>query len=257
MPEPRVAIILYTVREPAQTDWRDALKRVRDCGFQCVQWSGMPALPADEIRQGLMDANLLAIAAHCPIEPWLESFDEQLEFWQALTVPDVAPGGMAEDCRDSREAFLAEAERLDTLGGTLRDRGMRLSYHNHAWEFDWFPGDDQTKFDLLYQCTREENLKVELDVAWAQSAGEDPAALLRRYSGRCPLVHAKDFVWNRAGDAPMFVPLGEGIVEWDDVFAAARDAGTEWVIYEQDTHKGDLWENVRASYRFLERAGLG
>ena len=257
MAQPRIAIILYTVREPAQIDWRDTLKRIRDCGFECVQWSGMPDLPADEIRQGLHDADLTAIAAHCPVEPWEQAFTDQLRFWNTLNVADVAPGGMMDDCRVSRDAFLAGADRLNTLGAKLIEHHMRLSYHNHDWEFEWFPGDDRTKFDLLYHRTEAKNLHIELDIAWAQSAGEDPATLLRRYPQRCPLVHAKDFVWNAAGDAPVFVPLGRGIVDWDEVFSAAKDSGTEWMIYEQDTHRGDLWDNVRTSYRFLERAGLG
>lgn len=256
MPSPRIAIILYTVREAAQHDWRDTLKRVRDCGFQHVQWSGMPALPADEIRDALAAADLTAVAAHCPVEPWENDFDAQLAYWTALGLRDVAPGGMMDDCRDTREAFLAGAARLNTLGAKLLDQHVRLSYHNHAWEFEAFPGDDRTKFDLLYGSTDVEHLNVELDVAWAQSAGEDPARLLRQYARRCLLVHVKDFVWNAAGDAPTFVPLGRGIVDLEEVFAAAEDSGVEWLIYEQDDHTGDLWDNVRTSYRFLERAGF-
>lgn len=255
MAKPRAAIILYTVRDAAKHDWRDALKRVRECGFQYVQWSGMPELPADDVRQGLSDAHLTLIAAHSPIEPWEQNFDAQLEFWRAVGVRDVAPGSMMDDCRDTREAFLRGAARLNALGSKLLDHDIRLSYHNHDWEFAWFDGDRQTKLDLLYAHTDVEHLNVELDVAWAQSAGEDPASLLRRYARRCPLIHVKDFVWNASGDAPAFVPLGRGIVDWEAVFMAAEGAGVEWLIYEQDEPTGDVWNDVRASYRFLERAG--
>ena len=252
-----IAINLYTVREPAQADWREALKRVRDCGFECVQWSGMPELPADEILDGLQQAGLRVVSAHCAVEPWEADFDAELDFYRALGITDLAVSTMMDDCRDTRVAFLVGAERLNVLGARMLSHHIRLSYHTHDWDFEWYAGDRQTRAALLLESVHVENLTMELDVAWAQVAGEDPATVLRRYPRRCPLVHVKDFVWNRAGDKPTFVPLGKGIVDWDEVLEASQAACTDWLIYEQDSHEKDVWDNVRASYRFLERAGLG
>jgi len=43
-------------------------------------------------------------------------------------------------------------------------------------------------------ATHPANLGAELDLAWAFVAGADPAACIRAYKGRCPVVHAKDVV---------------------------------------------------------------
>ena len=62
MKKPNIAIILYTVREPAKQDLVGTLKRLRDIGWEYVHWSGMPPVSADEARAALDEAGLRAVA---------------------------------------------------------------------------------------------------------------------------------------------------------------------------------------------------
>ena len=253
MSTPKIAIILYSVREPAQQDLAGTLRRVREAGFEHVQWSGMPPMDAEAVRGALETAGLKAIAAHCPVEPFEKDFDAQVAYWQHIGINDVAPGGMMGDCIDTLDDWRRGAARLNTLGARLRERGMRLSYHNHHWEFVRYDDDDRYRFDILYEETAPNNLYMELDVGWAHVGGVDPAEYIRTYRGRCPLLHIKDFDDNDIQDngMPMTVPVGAGNVDWPSVIAAAKEAGTEWLIYEQDWHKGDPIEDARISYDFL------
>ena len=52
------------------------------------------------------------------------------------------------------------------------------------------------------------------------------------------------------------MPLGQGQVPWKDIFAAGKEAGIEWYIYEQDNGKGELWDYVKTSYDFLSKQSL-
>jgi sugar phosphate isomerase/epimerase len=52
-------------------------------------------------------------------------------------------------------------------------------------------------------------------------------------------------------DRPIFTPLGKGVLDWDAIFPAAKEAGVEWYVYEQDSYEGDLWECVKTSREFL------
>ncbi len=246
-----IALQLYTVREPAAKDLIGTLKRARQIGFEYVQWSGMPDLRADQIRDALDAAGLTAVAAHVDVEAFERDYEASVEFWKTAGVSDVAPGGMMNDCKDSLEVWLRGAKRLDALGARLREDGMRLGYHNHSFEFGTFPGDARCKLDILYQETAPANLYAELDVAWVQVGGADPAAYLRKYAGRCPVIHVKDLAAEPRAGRPWFTPLGQGVLDWDDVFAACADAGVEWAVYEQDTHDGDPLDSVSASYDFL------
>ena len=94
-----MALQLYTLRDPAKKDLADTLKKAREMGWEYVQWSGMPNLPAEKIREALDTAGLKAIAAHVGIEPFEKDFDANVKFWKTVGVKDLAPGGMMNDCK--------------------------------------------------------------------------------------------------------------------------------------------------------------
>ena len=82
--------------------------------------------------------------------------------------------------------------------------------------------------------------------------GEDPAAYIRKYSGRAEMVHLKDFVGRKSENMYALIgideneeknthgkfefrPLGKGVQDFPAILRAATEAGTEWVIVEQDS----------------------
>jgi len=246
-----MALQLYTVREAAKKDLEGTLKKMADMGWKNVQWSGMPALPADKIRAALDKAGLKCIACHTSIESFEKDFDKEVAFWKTVGNKDVAPGGMMKDCTKDLEAWLKGCKRLDELGAKLRGAGMRLSFHNHGMEFEKFPTDPRTKHQILMDSTKPENLGAELDIAWAFAAGVDVPAYIRTLKGRIHVVHAKDVKVD--GKKHDLKPLGEGSVPWSDVFAAGKEAGIECYIYEQDNVKGEDFAPVKTSFDFLTK----
>jgi sugar phosphate isomerase/epimerase len=248
-----MALQLYTLRDPAQKDLAGTLKKVRDMGWEYVQWSGMPDLPAEKIRAALDTAGLKAVSAHIGVEPFEKDFDANVKFWKTVGVEAIGPGGMMNDCKNTLAEWLKGAHRLDVLGAKLRPAGFRLSYHNHAFEFEKFPGDNRCKLDILMESTKPANLDAELDLAWVYVGGADPAAYIRKYAGRCPMVHAKDVVKAKDGKPMQFKPLGQGELNWSEIFAAGDEAGIQWYIYEQDSGEGSPFDYVHASYEFLAK----
>ncbi len=248
-----IALQLYTLRDPAKKDLADTLKKARAMGWEYVQWSGMPELSAEQIRAALDTAGLKAIAAHTAIEPFESDFETHVKFWKTVGVTDLAPGGMMNDCKATLKDWLRGARRLDELGARLRSAGLRLSYHNHSFEFEKFPDNERRKIDILMESTKPENLDAELDLAWAYIGGVDPAAYIRKYKGRCPLVHAKDIVKAKNRKKQQFKPLGQGELNWQDIFAAGDQSGIEWYIYEQDSGEGSPFDFTRTSYEFLRK----
>ena len=247
-----IALQLYSLREAAARDLPGTLRRCRDAGFSYVQWSGMPHLPAAEIRTLLDDAGLKAIAGHAAVEDFECDFEKTVQFWKTVGAPDIAPGSMMDDCRDTLDAWRRGVARLDALGARLRETGMRLSYHNHDFELQRFPGDERPLLDILYATSCPDNVYAEFDTAWLALGGADPAGYIRRFPGRCPLLHVKDLAPARdEAGAPVFTPLGHGSLDWESIFDASEEAGVEWYIYEQDTCDGDPFEAARTSYEFL------
>lgn len=248
-----IALQLYTMRDPAKEDLAGTLKKCREIGFEYVQWSGMPDLPADMIRAELDAAGLKAIACHTSVEQFEKDFAGSVAFWKTVGVEYAGPGGMMGDCQKDLASWLKGCKRFDAVGAKMREAGLHLTYHNHAGEFEKFEGDDRCKLDILYEETKPENVLAELDLAWVRVGGTDPAAYIRKYKNRCLTVHAKDLTADSAKGKVQFTPLGKGSLDWNDIFAAGKEAGIQWYIYEQDDTGGDPFGCAKTSFEFLAK----
>lgn len=133
-----------------------------------------------------------------------------------------------------------------------KDNGMVMLYHNHDFEFKKVG--EEYALDYMYRVIPADLLQTELDTCWVNIGGEEPAAFVRKYTGRAPIVHLKDFYLSsrdNAGDTPFyeligsdqkaggedvfeFRPVGYGMQDFASILKASEDAGASWVIVEQD-----------------------
>jgi sugar phosphate isomerase/epimerase len=90
-----------------------------------------------------------------------------------------------------------------------------------------------------------------MDVCWVQYAKQDPLQYVKRYAGRLPLLHLKDF---RSSDQAQMdtVELGVGEVDLINVIKEASDAGVEWLIVEQDRCANPPLESVESSLKWVK-----
>lgn len=243
-----IALQAFTIRDDLDQDYFGTLTRVAQIGYQGVELGPPPAgTTVDQLKSFLAHHGLRFIATHIWIEQLDQDVSAELDYAEQMGAPYVALSSRF----DSRSAVLAAAERFDRIGEMCRRRGMQLLYHNYDWEFERFDGD--YALDVLLQATDPELLKLELDTYWAQRAGVDPAAYLRRLNGRCPLLHIKDM---EPGDEQYFAEIGEGVLDWAAILHAAEAAGTAWLVVEQDRGRRPALESIAISYRNLETMGV-
>jgi sugar phosphate isomerase/epimerase len=143
---------------------------------------------------------------------------------------------------DDVRRFAAE---LGGLAPMFADRGMRLGYHNHDFEFRPLGG--TTVWSVLLDELPPE-VEVELDVYWVSIAGRDPVTEIRNAADRVRLLHMKDRL---AGPDARDVPAGAGILDFPRIVAAGRSAGIEWYVAELDNPL-DPVADITAAARYLE-----
>lgn len=248
MARPGIALQLYTVRAEAQADFAGTLGRVAEIGYPAVQLAGYGGLPADALKRLLDELNLGVAGAHIGWERLEGALEEEVEYNAQLGNHDLICPILPPARRADESAVRAAAAALNAIGERCRRLGARLSYHNHAFEFERFG--DRTGMEILLDETDPALLLWEPDVYWIAYAGEEPAAWLHRYAGRCPLVHLKDMT---AGEQPTFAEVGEGIIDFQPIFAAT--AGAEWYVVEQDTCARPALESAALSLRHLRDWG--
>lgn len=140
----------------------------------------------------------------------------------------------------------AAVEVFNKSGEACKKAGVQFAYHNHTTEFNQVEG--HSPFDYVLAHTNKELVKMELDLAWATKANQDPVALFKQHPGRFPLWHAKDL--DKANKNP--AEVGSGIVDFARIFSNAKESGMKYFFVEQDGAPQPL-QNVTNSYNYLKK----
>lgn len=237
MRKDQISIQLYTIRDILAKNLDGGLAQVADAGYQAVEFAGFHGHTATEVRALLDKHGLRASSAHIPLTDFQDRLNGVIEDLLTIgagwgIVPWVAPADRSED------ALKSMASQFDGFASRLQESGLKFGYHNHEFEFELKSADGQTLFDQMLAITTPGLVSFELDAFWAAVGGADPAQLIRDNPDRIALVHLKD---GHAGSTERGkdVPFGEGSLPWDGILAAARDAGVEWYVTEQDNPNPD------------------
>jgi sugar phosphate isomerase/epimerase len=250
----RLGLQLYTVRSLMERDVAGTLEAVAAAGYSEVETAGLFDLSPTAFRALLDRHGLLSPAAHIAIDALREDADAAFDAAATLGQQWVVVPWLTEDER-TVEGFRRVAGELNGFGGLARDRGLRIAYHNHDFEFAELGG--ARGFDILMAETDPDLVDLELDLYWASYAGQDPVALFERYPGRFPLWHVKDMT-ERDGERTM-TSVGRGVIDFARIYRHADGAGLRHAFVEQD-NPADPLASIRASSEYLRRlpeAGLG
>ena len=131
-------------------------------------------------------------------------------------------------------------------GEACKKNGVQFAYHNHTTEFDMVEG--HRPFDYILSNTDKDQVKMELDLAWATKSGQDPVKLFAEHAGRFPLWHVKDLDSNSKEP----IEIGNGFINFKPIFANAGKSGLKYFFIEQDGAKKPL-ESVTISYQNLKK----
>jgi sugar phosphate isomerase/epimerase len=135
---------------------------------------------------------------------------------------------------------------FNKTGEACKKNGVQFAYHNHQTEFDEIEGN--RPFDYILNNTDKDHVKMELDLAWATKAKQNPVELFRLHPGRYPLWHVKDLDKVTMNPAE----VGSGVVDFKTVFENAKLSGMKYFFVEQDGAPQPL-QNVTNSYNYLNR----
>lgn len=242
-----ISVQLYTLREDTAKDFLGTLEKVAEIGYKGVEFAGYGDITASKMKDALGRLGLKASGSHVGVDLLTNKLDEIIEY--NLEIGNsfiICPWAKYE----SKEDYLNAAKFYNKAGEKCRQKGIQFCYHNHAFEFDTFDG--EYGLDILYKETDPELVQAEVDTYWVYHAGVNPVDYVKKYAGRCPLIHLKDM---EAGENKDFAEVGEGIINIAGIIAASKEAGAKWLVVEQDKCKRPALESVKISFENLKKMG--
>ena len=230
----RLAMQVYSVRDAAEADFTQCMKELKEMGYEGVELAGTYGMTPVQVKAILDEIGLTLVSAHLGADL----------MWDDALMADYAATGMPYIAipwfhKPTDTAFLVDnIEKFKVLGERMRSFGLQLGYHNHDFELHTVPGDERCALEAYYEEIPADLLKTQLDLAWVKAGGKDPVEFLRRYPGRAPTVHIKDYKGTFGAEDFELCPVGDGCQDIPGLLAAAREVGTEWLIVEQDQPNG-------------------
>ena len=269
-----VAVQVYSVRDSAEANLADTLRKIKEMGYDGVEFAGLYGY-APEYVKGLCDGvGLVPISAHIPLDEMLADPEATFAAYKTIGVKFAAVPYVTPERRPGAEKWEETIADIAKLGEIAKKYGITLLYHNHDFEFGKL--DDEYGLDILYKEVPAEFLETELDTCWVNVGGENPADFIGKYSGRTPVVHLKDFFMSgklpkhlyaliglkdeEKDDEPStfeFRPVGHGLQDMPAILDASVKSGAQWVIVEQDEPSMGLsrMDSIQTSREYLKSIG--
>ena len=246
----KLALQIYTLRGCLAADKvEDTLARVREMGYEGIEWFGLMGSTPAELARLSEKAGLEMFSLHCDIDGVLVCDTALLDEIAAVGVKYLPIGWLPPERLADGPLFGGTCDAIRRYGEQVAARGMRLLYHNH--DFDLVPCGEaaRPRLELLLEALPAAVLGSEPDTCWLYTGGADPAAWLRRYADRAPVIHLKDCV--AGGGRKGFMPVGSGVLDWDGILAEC--GGADWLCVEQDEPSAgmDAFECAAKSAAFM------
>lgn len=243
-----IGVQFYTLRDFCQNlnDFSETLKKVADIGYKNVQISGTCDYEAEWLKSELDKNGLKCVITHTSPDRLNGDIENVIKDHNIFGCDNIGLG-----------YYNFEDHTIEDFEGmyipvmkNIKNGGKYFMYHHHATEFG--KKDGKTFLEHITDDISADLMGVTLDTYWVQTGGGDPGQWLEKLSGRVPCIHLKDYAYG----AKMSV-VGEGNINFDRVFEKAKDAGTKYMLVEQDNCNGeDPFDCLARSYKFLKSRGF-
>lgn len=250
----RIGAQYYTLREQIKTieEFEETCRQVKEIGYKIVQISGCP-LGAAEMKEVLDKYDLKVVVTHRAFEDFLNNPEKVIEYNKILGCDVCGVGSMPPKYRKTNEGVTEFIEGINAVAPKLKDAGMYLGYHNHAFEFAKIDG--KYVMDRIIEETDPENVVFIVDTYWVHVGGKNPAAFIKKLGERARLIHFKD-IKARTDNKTEMCEVGVGNLDWDEIIAACDEAGAKWALVEQDDCMTAPIDCLKTSYDFLVTKGF-
>jgi sugar phosphate isomerase/epimerase len=227
----------WTLREQLAEDFSGTLKRMAEMGYSSIEmcsplgykdsgFGSFQAMKGSEIRKIIEDAGLVCQSAHYTFDELKNNLENRIEWSHEMGIKQIIlssfwiPEG-------SLDEYLQACDQLNRIAGNIQKAGLITGFHNHHMEFE--KRNDTLIYDALMNRLDPDLVKMQFQVA-VINIGYKAADYFRQYPGRFISAHLAD--WSQEKETQ--VPIGQGMVDWNEFFEAAKVGGVENYFVEME-----------------------
>jgi sugar phosphate isomerase/epimerase len=253
----RLAIQVYTIRNAISENPEKAFERIAELGFKDLEIYGYNGTffgkNKNEFQAILNNTGLKVISSHHQTGvinresgTLLNNLEKTVEDLDFIGSKYLVYSYLLSEER-TIEKYKKLPDLLNKSGEITARSGIQFAYHNHDFEFEKFD-EEQLIYNFILKNTSPNLVKMELDLYWITKAGLDAVEYFNNYPGRFPLWHVKDM----RKDTKDFAEVGNGIIDFENIFKARKKAGLEYWFVEQDSSDNDIFDSILISKKYID-----
>ncbi len=249
-----IGLQLYTFRNEFKTDVSGTLQKIHDMGIREIEGGGTYGLSTDAYKELLEKNQLSMVSIGADFNVLETNIDQVVKDAKSFGAKYVMCAWVPHNATFTKEDADKAIAVFNKAGKTLKDNGITFCYHAHGYEF--VPYASGTLFDYMVKNMNPAFANFEMDVFWMKHPGQDPVALLKKYSGRFKLMHLKDRKpgtpngMEGSADVETNVVLGDGDVGIAAIMKVAKQYGVEHFFIEDESSRS--MTQVPKSLAFLK-----
>ena len=222
---------VWTIKDQLIKDFPGTLKMMAQLGYQSVEMCSPPgyvssgfgplvSMKGSEMKKIVEDAGLVLESTHYGMGELREHLSERINFALESGQKQMINSSFGLPKEAKMSDWLKAVDELNEMGLKTKKAGIQMGYHNHHMEFEKIDG--VLIYDKLLEHLDPEMVKMQFQVA-VISIGVKAATYFAKYPGRFISAHLAD--WSPGTNKQ--VPVGQGIVDWKELFAAAQKCGVK------------------------------
>jgi len=230
---------------------RGTLKQLSDAGFQrvelCSPWGyadsgfgGLAKYKGPELRKILGDAGLECHSSHFDIKELRSNMADRIAWAKDVGLTQMMVPSLGGPRNPTMDDVKRAADEYNKIAEQAAQAGIQQGLHNEGFELSTVDG--KRTYDVLFELLDPKLVKFQFQVSTI-SRGYDAAQYFNKYPGRFISMHAQGW----SAKTRKIVPIGQGTLDWKEIFTAAKTGGIKNYFVEMDL------EMMRESVPYLRK----
>jgi len=230
----------WSVKETLGKDLTGTLKMMADQGYKLIEmcspkgyatlgFGSLASMKTADLKSMINDAGLSCPSCHFGSGELFDDLDGRIEWSQQMGLTQMICSTFWLPKTATLKDYQDAAAKLNKSAEKIKKAGMQAGFHNHEFEFNKLDG--QLIYDALMATFDPDLVKMQFQTE-VINLGYKAADYFKKYPGRFVSSHLSDWTADKKE-----VPIGQGVIDWKEFFAAAKTGGVKNFFVEMAPDK--------------------
>jgi sugar phosphate isomerase/epimerase len=231
----------FPIRDMVAKDFAGTMKTMAGIGYQYTEmcypkgYAGAGFAPlvdvkVSDLKKMIEDAGMYCPSCHFGMGNLKNNFSDCMDFAHGLGMTQILTPGLDTPGK-TIDDYKQACGDLNKIAAQIKAEGMATGLHNHEGEFKMLEG--QLIYDAIMGALDGDLVKMQFQTEVIK-LGYKASTYFEKYPGRFISSHLSDWTADKKQ-----VPIGQGVIDWKEFFAAAKKTGVKNYFVEMnfDTYK--------------------